>query len=48
MINNIPTKVLYQNVTKGRKEYIELHIGDEQDRSVDFNGNVLSFSLILA
>ena len=41
----MPTNILYQNVTKGRKEYIEFHIKDEHGRPIDFNGDVLSFTL---
>ena len=47
MIINIPTNVLYQNVTKHRIEYIEFHIKDEHGRPIDFNGDVLSFTLHL-
>ena len=47
MIINIPTNVLYQNVTKDRIEYIEFHIKDEHGRPIDFNGDVLSFTLHL-
>ena len=45
LINIIPTNILYQNVTKDRIEYIEFHIKDEHGRPIDFNGDVLSFSL---
>ena len=45
LINIIPTNVLYQNVTKGIIEYIEFHIKDEYGRPIDFNGDVLSFTL---
>ena len=41
LINIIPTKILYQNVTKYRIEYIEFHIKDEHGRPIDFNGVVL-------
>ena len=44
---NIPTNILYQNVTKDRIEYIEFHIKDEHGRPKDFNGDVLSFTLHL-
>ena len=47
LINIIPTNILYQNVTKDRIEYIEFHIKDEHGRPIDFNGDVLSFSLHL-
>ena len=47
LINIIPTKILYQNVTKDRIEYIEFHIKDEHERPIDFNGDVLSFTLHL-
>ena len=30
LINIIPTNILYQNVTKNRKEYIEFPINDER------------------
>ena len=45
MIINIPTNILYQNVTKDRIEYIEFHIKDKYGRPIDFNGDVLSFTL---
>ena len=47
MIINIPTNVLYQNVNKYRTEYIEFHIKDEHGRPIEFNGDVLSFTLHL-
>ena len=47
LINIIPTNILYQNVTKDRIEYIEFHIKDERGRPIDFNGDVLSFTLHL-
>ena len=47
LINIIPTNILYQNVTKDRIEYTESHIKDEHGRPIDFNGDVLSFTLIL-
>ena len=47
LINFIPTNILYQNVTKDRIEYIEFHIKDEHGRTIDFNGDVLSFALHL-
>ena len=47
LINIIPTNILYQNVTKDRIEYIEFHIKDEHGRLIDFNGDVLSFTLHL-
>ena len=40
MINILPNNVLYQNVTKARREYTEFHIKDEYGRSIDFNGDV--------
>ena len=47
LINFIPTNILYQNVTKDRIEYTEFHIKDEHRRPIDFNGDVLSFTLHL-
>ena len=47
LINIIPTNILYRNVTKDRIEYIEFHIKDEHGRPIDFNGDVLSFTLHL-
>ena len=47
LINIIPTNILYQNVTKDRIEYIEFHIKDGHRRPIDFNGDVLSFTLHL-
>ena len=47
MINIIPNNVLYQNVTEDRIEYIDFHIKDEYGRPIDFNGEVLSFTLHL-
>ena len=47
LINIIPTNILYQNVTEDRIEYIEFHIKDEHGRPIDFNGDVLSFTLHL-
>ena len=47
LINIIPTIILYQNVTKDRIEYIEFLIKDEHGRPIDFNGDVLSFTLHL-
>ena len=47
LINIIPTNILYQNVTKDRIEYIELHIKNEHGRPIEFNGDVLSFTLHL-
>ena len=47
-INIIPTNILYQkNVTKDIIEYNEFHIKDEHGRPIDFNGDVLSFTLHL-
>ena len=47
LINIIPTNILYQNVTKDRIEYIDFHIKDEYGRPIDFNGDVLIFTLHL-
>ena len=47
LINNIPTNILYQNITKDRIEYIEFHIKDQHGRSINFNDDVLSFTLLL-
>ena len=47
LINIIATNILYQNVTKDRIEYIEFHIKDEHGEPIDFNGDVLSFTLHL-
>ena len=47
LINIIPTNILYQNVTKNRIEKIEFHIKDEHGRPIDFNDDVLSFTLHL-
>ena len=47
LINIIPTNILYRNITKERIEYIEFHIKDEYGRPIDFNGDVLSFTLHL-
>ena len=47
LINIIPTNILYQNVTEDRIEYIEIRIKDEHGRPIDFNGDVLSFTLHL-
>ena len=47
LINIIPTNILYQKVTKDRKEYIEFHIKDENGRPIDFKNDVLSFILHL-
>ena len=47
LINIIPTNILYQIVTKDRIEYIEFHIKGEHGRPIDFNGDVLSFTLHL-
>ena len=40
-----PTKVLYRNVTKDGIEYIEFSARDEHGKPIDFNGDVLSFTL---
>ena len=47
LINIIPNNILYQKVTKDRMEYIEFHFKDEHGRPIDFNGDVLSFTLHL-
>ena len=47
LINIIPTNILYQNITKDRIEYIEFHFKDKHGRPIDFNGDVLSFTLHL-
>ena len=47
LINIIPTNILYQNVTKDSIEYIEFYIKDEHGRPIDFNGDILRFSLHL-
>ena len=47
LINIIPTNILYQNVTKDRIQYNEFHIKDEHGRPIDFDGDVLSFTLHL-
>ena len=47
LINIIPTNILYQNVTRDRIEYIDFHIKDEHGRPINFNGDVLSFTLHL-
>ena len=46
-INTITTNILYENVTKGRIEYIGFHITDEHGRPIEFNGDLLSFTLHL-
>ena len=47
LINIISTNILYQNVTNDRIEYIEFHIKDKHGRPIDFNGDVLGFTLHL-
>ena len=47
LIKIIPTNILFQNVTKARIEYIEFHIKVERGGPIDFNGDVLSFTLHL-
>ena len=47
LINIIPTNILYQNITKDRIEYIEFHIKHEHGTLIEFNGDVLSFTLHL-
>ena len=44
LINIIPNNVLYQNETNTEPN-IELHIKDEHGRRINFNGDVLSFTL---
>ena len=47
LINIIPSTILYQNVKKDRIDYIELLIKDEHRIPIDFNWDVLSFTLHL-
>ena len=47
LIDIIPTKIFYQNVTKYRMEYIEFQIKDEHGRPNNFNGDVLSSAFYL-
>ena len=47
LIDIIPTNILYQILTKDRIEYVEFQIKDEHGRQIDFNGDVLSFTLHL-
>ena len=47
LMNIIPTYILNQNVTKDRIEYIEFRIKDEHGRPIEFNGDVLIFTLHL-
>ena len=47
LINIIPTNILYQNLTMDRIEYIEFRFKDEHGRLIDFNGDVLGFTLHL-
>ena len=47
LINIIQTNILYQNVTKDRIECFEFHIKDEHGSLIDFNGDVLSFTVNL-
>ena len=47
LTNIIPTNILYQNVAKDRIEYNEFHIKDEHGGPINFNGDVLSFTLHL-
>ena len=47
LIKIIPYNIFYQNITKDRIEYIEFHIKDEHGRPIEFNGDVLSFTLHL-
>ena len=47
MIINNPNNMLYQNLTKDRIDYIEFHMKDDHGRPIDFNGDVLSFTLHL-
>ena len=46
-INLITTNVHDQNVTKQRIEDIDFHMKDEQESPIEFNGDVLSFTLHL-
>ena len=43
--NIIPNNVLCQSVTNEGIEYIEFHIRDEHGRPIDFDGDILSFTL---
>ena len=45
--NIIPTNILYQKITKDNKDELKFHIKDEHGRPIDFNGDVLSFTLLL-
>ena len=45
--NFITTNILYQIIAEDIIEYIEFHIKDEHGRPIDFNGDVLSFTLHL-
>ena len=47
VIINMSTNVLYQNVRKGRIEYIQFSVRDEHGWPIVFNGDVLSFTLPL-
>ena len=47
LTNITPVNAIYQNVTKERMDYFEFHITDEQGRPIDFNGDVLIFTLPL-
>ena len=47
LINIIPTNILYQSVSKNRVENFEFHIKFEQGRPIDFNGDMLNFTLHL-
>ena len=47
VINITPNNILYQNVKKDRIEYIEFHFKDKHGRPIDFNGDVVSFTLHL-
>ena len=47
MINITPTNVLCQNLSKHRIQHIKFQMRDAQSRTVDFNRDVLSFTLHL-
>ena len=47
LLKILPTNILYQNVKKDRTEYTEFHIKDKHGGPIDFNGDVLSFTLLL-
>ena len=47
LINILPTNILYQSLTENRIDYIEFHFKDEHGRPIDFNDDLLSFTLHL-